>query len=111
MSFYSDDGNEFDSFSEEEIDQDIGNKRTPLEVNVVSKTKINDGLEERTYGSKYGSSEDESSAIKGDLLDSDDEIELHGKGDRMKLSKKPPEVLLRQYRQKISSCIEVKNVS
>ena len=41
--------------------------------------------------------------------DSDDDgndLELHGRGGRMKLSKKPPEVLLRQYRNNINSALD-----
>lgn len=41
--------------------------------------------------------------------DSDEEgndLELHGRAGRMKLSKKPPEVLLRQYRNNINNALE-----
>ena len=52
------------------------------------------------------------------MLDSDDDdpsfgvddIELHGRGQRLRLSNKPPEVLLRQYKKSITQSVENEEV-
>lgn len=90
MANYSDE-DDFDSLSEAEDTFDFDLSRPPLEVNVSRKGSTAPSLEE----------DNASSIIRESELDVDD-VELHGHRQRMKLSNKPPEVLLRQYQNSIA---------
>jgi len=89
MSNYSDD-DDFEAESEEDV--------APLEVNVSK----NNQLLERQISEQPSSVGDEESLT--------DEMELHGRGNRMKLSNKPPEALLRQYQYQIALSLEAGKV-
>ena len=107
---YSDDENGYvEDFSEEEIyddddeavkDYDEQKKNNLFDVNSVSKTP----------GFSADRFEDVDLVDDSVVADSENEFELHGKGERMKLSTKTPDVLLRQYQHKISTCIQESKV-
>lgn len=89
--------NDFESDGDEEIVDD-----TPFEVNVTNLAADNS----LTPGAGIPTDSEAASASQWDSDDEGNELELHGRGGRMKLSKKPPEVLLRQYRNNIGSALD-----
>ncbi|XP_067941631.1 myosin heavy chain, cardiac muscle isoform-like [Watersipora subatra] len=109
MANYSDD-DDFENFSEEEFDELLKTGNTdPIAVNVTSKSNgsiSQQSFNENEFMDEFGNRNDDVNLL---MDDSENELELHGRGERMKLSRKPPEVLLRQYQHQIPNSIEAGN--
>lgn len=101
------------SYSDDEFDDDI------LEdiVNGIEKVDIvtdGDLIEPSVLSAEetqHIDSEDNDECASSGNFTKSMNLELHGKGSRMKLSKKPPEVLLRRYKEAISNSLRQHNVS
>lgn len=109
---YSGDEDDFESCSDNadnDIDLEYDETNAPFEVNVTSKNGKSKNIP-KDSNIDYGYDDDKESADIDSQVDFD-ELEMHGHGSRMKLSKKPPEVLLRQYQHKVTSLIEDGQVS
>jgi len=104
MSYHDDD------FEEDSIEEDIPDE-APLDVQVTNPGESSSqqslaGFPDIEIDYSYENEKFDG----GSDCDDNDNLELHGRGERMKLSMKPPEVLLRLYQKQIENAKEKKKV-